>query len=95
MAVNTTQALALVKARLNRISTDTSLDEYLTARIGAAAEKLNRMMPRPLDDSTADLMLLVDLTCWDYANRDKPDAQPQWLRMRLRERFLDNGGAAL
>ena len=91
MAVNASLALSLVKTRLNRQQADTTLDDYLSARIAAAEGYLNRMMSVPLNDSTDDLMLLVDLTCWQYQNRDKPDEQPKWLRQRLRERFIYRG----
>lgn len=85
-------ALLMVKTRLNRMASDTSLDEYLTTRIQGAVEELNRMMRADLGDSTADLLLLVDFTVWQYQNRDQPGAQPAWLRQRLRERFLLKGG---
>lgn len=81
-------ALLMVKTRLNRMASDTSLDEYLTARIRGAVEELNRMFRADLDDSMADLLLLVDFAVWSYQNRDQSGAQPQWLRVRLRERFL-------
>lgn len=93
MAVNMETALKLVKIRLNRLPDDTTLDEYLSARVSAAEGYLNRMMSVPLNDSTADLMLLVDLTVWQYQNRDQASAQPQWLRQRLRERFVYRGNA--
>lgn len=84
-------ALLMVKTRLNRMAGDTSLDEYLIIRIQGAVEQLNRMMRFDLDDSTADLLLLVDFTVWQYQNRDQSGAQPAWLRQRLRERFLRKG----
>lgn len=89
---DTNTALLMVKTRLNRLPTDTSLDEYLLIRIQGAVEQLNRMMRSDLDDSTADLLLLVDYTVWQYQNRDQSGAQPLWLRQRLRERFLLKGG---
>ena len=82
------QALALMKTRLNRMPQDTTLDDYFSARLQAAAEELNRMFRADLDDSMADLLLLVDFAVWSYQNRDQSGAQPQWLRLRLRERFL-------
>ena len=85
-------ALLMVKTRLNRMASDTTLDEYLATRIQGAVEELNRMMRADLDDSTADLLLLVDFTVWQYQNRDQSGAQPDWLRQRLRERFLLKGG---
>lgn len=78
-------ALEMIKARLNRL--DTLLDSYLTARIEAAVTDLERTGIR-LDDSLADLMLVVDYVCWEYANRDKPSGMPDWLRLRRRERWL-------
>jgi hypothetical protein len=85
-------ALSTLKARLNRPAADTSLDAYLAARLSAAQEQLNRMLPESLDDSTADLMLLVDFTAWQYASRDKMTGDPPWLRQRLRERHLRRTG---
>lgn len=87
MAVNTSTALALMKARLNRLSTDTALDAYLTARINAAEKELTGI-GISLTDSTSDLMLVVDLAVWQYQNRDKPGGMPDWLRLRRRERWL-------
>lgn len=94
--MNTAQALALVKARLNRLQSDTTLDEYLLARIEAAQQELNRMLRVDLDDGMDDLLLLVDYTVWSYQNRDQSGATPQWLRLRMRERFLrmEGGGSA-
>lgn len=82
------QALALMKTRLNRMPQDMTLDDYFFTRLQAAAEELNRMFRADLDDSTTDLMLLVDFAVWSYQNRDQSGAQPAWLRLRLRERFL-------
>ena len=83
----TNTALLLVKSRLNRPAADTSLDSYLQARINAAAEELART-GITLTDSADDLMLLVDLTVWEYQNRDKAAGMPDWLRLRRRERWL-------
>lgn len=85
-----------MKSRLNRPAADTSLDEYFGYRLAAAIEQLNRMMPEKLDDSTADLLLVVDLAVWQYQSRDKNAGDPPWLRQRLRERHLyrADGGAS-
>lgn len=83
----TNTALLLVKSRLNRPAADTSLDNYLQARINAAAEELART-GITLTDSPNDLMLLVDMTVWEYQNRDKAASMPDWLRLRRRERWL-------
>jgi hypothetical protein len=89
-AVDNTQALSLVKARLNRLSTDTTLDGYLTARIMAAEQALEAT-GIVLTTSVADLMLVVDYTVWEYQNRDKPGSMPDWLRLRRRERWVQQG----
>lgn len=84
--------LTLVKARLNRLAGDTTIDSYLDQRIYAAEEKLNSMMPYPLQStSVSDMMLLADYTVFQYQSRDKTSGEPEWLRMRLRERFLKQG----
>ena len=80
-------ALGLVKARLNRMASDTSLDSYFTQRIEAAAKELEGTGIR-LTDSADDLMLLVDYSVWQYQNRDSTGAMPDWLRLRRRERWL-------
>lgn len=87
-------ALCLVKTRLNRLPEDTTLDQYLTFRLQAAQQEINSMLRQDLTDSTADLLLLVDYTVWQYQNRDQPGGYPPWLRQRLRERFLKAGDGA-
>ena len=87
MAVNTETALSLMKARLNRPAAPTPLDDYFSQRIEAAAAELEGN-GISLTDSADDLMLLVDYAVWQYQNRDKADAMPQWLRLRRRERWL-------
>lgn len=83
-------ALSMIKARLNRLQTDTSLDAYLTARLNGAVKALEGTGIH-LTDSEEDLMLAVDYTIWEYQNRDKPGAMPEWLRLRRRERWLREG----
>lgn len=89
-AVDNTQALSLVKTRLNRLPSDTTLDGYLTARIMAAEQALEAT-GIVLTASVADLMLVVDYTVWEYQNRDKPGSMPDWLRLRRRERWVQQG----
>ena len=89
-AVDTTLALTLVKARLNRLASDTTLDAYLTARINAAVEELEGT-GITLTDSTEDLLLVTDYTVWQYQSRDNPGAMPDWLRLRRRERWVREG----
>ena len=88
--VDVAQALALVKARLNRLSTDTSLDSYFSARINGAIEELEGTGIH-LTDSNEDLLLTVDYSVWQYQNRDKPGSMPEWLRLRRRERWIREG----
>lgn len=90
MAVNMETALSMVKARLNRLDSDTSLDVYLTARIQAAAGEIEGT-GIVLTDSNEDLMDVVDCAVWNYQNRDKADGMPDWLRMRLRNRWIRQG----
>lgn len=86
-AVDTNLALSLVKARLNRMQGDTSLDAYFQARITAAIQVLENT-GITLGGTEDDLMLVVDLTVWEYQNRDKPGSMPEWLRLKRRERWL-------
>lgn len=87
MAYDAQTALAMMKARLNRLPEDTSQDGYLTARIESAAGELERG-GIALTQSMTDTMLLVDKAVWDYQNRDKSAGMPEWLRLRRRERWL-------
>lgn len=87
MAYDAQTALAMMKARLNRLPEDTSQDEYLTARIESAAGELKRDGIE-LTPGMEDTMLLVDKAVWDYQNRDKSAGMPEWLRLRRRERWL-------
>lgn len=80
-------ALSLVKTALNRTGMDERTEEYLKARIRATAEEL-KQTGITLTDSADDLMLLVDMTVWNYSKRDKNTGMPEWLRLRRRERWL-------
>ena len=89
--MNTETVLGLVKARLNRLASDTTLDEYLSQRILAAIDELTGIGIN-LGDTVEDMMLVVDTTVYEYQNRDKPGGMPDWLRLRRRERWLREGG---
>ena len=80
--------LGLVKARLNRLASDTALDPYLTSRIEAAASELEGAGIHLVDNDPEDEVLLADFTVWQYNNRDKPGGMPDWLRLKRRERWL-------
>ena len=87
MQVNIRTALGLVKARLNRLASDATLDTYFVQRIEAAEAELEST-GISLTDSADDMMLVVDYTVWQYQNRDSAGTMPEWLRMRRRERWL-------
>lgn len=81
-------ALDIMKTRLNRLTSDTSLDmDALLPRLRGAEATL-RENGIVLEDNASDLMLLVDYATWRYQNRDKPGAMPDWLRHLRRDRFL-------
>ncbi|MDD3212082.1 MAG: hypothetical protein PHY64_00280 [Eubacteriales bacterium] len=90
MAYDTAQTLSMVKARLNRLSSDTTLDAYLNSRINAAVEELARKGITLVDSSPDDMMFCVDYVVWQYQNRDTSGAMPEWLRLRRRERWLNH-----
>ncbi len=83
-----TTVLALVKSRMNRLQSDTSLDSYLLTLIDAAEEELKRTGIALREESADDAFLLVNLTVWRYQNRDSAGAMPQWLAQYRRERWL-------
>lgn len=88
MAYTEVTVLGIVKARLNRLASDTSLDEYLKARIAAADKEFERSGIVLVKDDADDAMLLADYTAWRYSNRDQSGAMPEWLRLARRERWL-------
>lgn len=90
MTIDTVTALKLMKTRLNRVTSDTSLDDYFSARIEAAVGEL-QATGIALTASTEDLLLVVDYAVWQYQNRDNPNAMPPWLRLRRRERWVQQG----
>lgn|GEM_PF-1185795 len=92
-SVNTDTALELVKIRLNRLPTDTSLDTYLAARISAAIQE-TEAIGITLDGGYDALLYVVDYTVWAYQNRDSQTGMPEWLRLRRRELWLRTAAAA-
>jgi hypothetical protein len=82
-------ALGLLKARLNRMPHDTTLDDYLTHRLIAVDKSLERIGIHAKEASPDDLMLVVDWAAFEYGSRDTPGAAiPDYLRLRRRERWL-------
>lgn len=87
-----TTALDILKTRMNRLKSDTSLDETdLIPRLRAAEERL-RENGIKLTDSIGDIVLLADFAAWSHKNRDSPEAMPKWLSLQRRERFLHTRG---
>lgn len=78
--------LALVKARRNR--TDTLLDDYFLTRIRAAIQEFREKGIVIRHGNDSDLLLVTDYVCWQYANRDKNEGMPEWLKLARRERWL-------
>ena len=89
MAYEPTTTLALVKARLNRLVSDTSLDEYLTRRIEAAVAELKRSGITLDAAQPDDVMFCVDYVVWQYQCRYANGGMPDWLRLRRRERWMN------
>lgn len=87
-AESSSLVLSIVKARLNRLASDTTLDPYLISRIEAAASELEGTGIRLVDNDTEDHVMLADFVVWQYSNRDKPGGMPDWLRLKRRERWL-------
>ena len=83
-----TTVLALVKSRMNRLQSDTSLDSYLLTLIDAAEEELKRTGITLREESADDAFLLINLAVWRYQNRDSTGVMPPWLAQYRRERWL-------
>lgn len=80
--------LECVKARLGRM--DAVLDDYFRGKIEAAVEELRETGIHVRLYSARDRELVTDLVVWKYQNRDKPGAQPEWLEVERRERWLQD-----
>lgn len=83
-----TTVLSLVKSRLNRLQSDTSMDDYLLVLIDAAEEELKRAGITIREESADDAFILTNLAVWRYQNRDSAGAMPPWLAQYRRERWL-------
>ena len=79
----------LVKSRLDRGGMDIpdAQHSYWMGCIRAAAASLesNGIV---LTDSAADSSLIADMAVWNIQSRDKPGGMPDWLRLRRRERWI-------
>lgn len=83
-----TTVLSLVKSRLNRLQSDTSMDDYLLVLIDAEEEELKRTGITIREGSADDAFLLTNMAVWRYQNRDSAGAMPPWLAQYRRERWL-------
>lgn len=92
MAYTEATVLGIVKARLNRLASDTSLDDYLKKRIEAADKELARIGIKLVAENVDDEVLLADYVVWRYQNRDQNTGMPEWLRLARRERWLKERG---
>lgn len=88
MAYTEETVLGIVKARLNRLAADTSLDAYLKQRIKAADGEISSKGISLAAEDTADSVLLADYVAWQHQSRDKPGGMPDWLKLRIRERWF-------
>lgn len=93
MEYNAGTALAYVMARREYLHLPKEQEQYILARIHAAANRL-KDNGIDLEDTPQDLMLLVDMTVWEMSNRDKPGAMPEWLAQARRERWLHGNAKA-
>ena len=89
MALNVETALLMVKQRKDMMPGIGRRDDYYTARIEAVVSELERKGIH-LVDNPADLMLVVDMTVWKINNRDKTTGEPEWMRLAIRERWLND-----
>ncbi len=90
MAINMTQALALMKARMNRLEGDTSLDTLFQHFLQAACLELEGA-GITLQDNARDMDLVINTAVWHYQSRDSQAGMPEWLRLQRRERWLCEG----
>lgn len=89
MAINVETVVALVKQRKDMMTGISQRDDYITARVNAVISEMAGKGIHLVDDP-ADVMLAVDMTVWQYNNRDQSGAMPEWLRLARRERWLND-----
>lgn len=92
MAHNIETVLGIVKGRLNRLPSDTSLDIQLTQRIAATDAELQRTGITLAADDIDDSVFLADYVAWKHNNRDQQTGMPEWLRQARRDRWISNKG---
>lgn len=89
MGINVDTAIAMVKQRKDWLNTANPKDLYISMRVNETIGEL-RDMGIHLVDTPQDLMLVVDIVVWKYNNRDKSQAEPQWLRDAKNTRWMND-----
>ena len=89
MSYNASTVLDLVKARKERagVETPAPLVTYWTQRIAAAAQDLEDM-GIILEDNIGDNSLVADLAVERINNRDNQKGDPEWLTLKIRQRWF-------
>lgn len=88
MAYDANQALSLMKTRLDRVQSDSSRDDLFLMQLDAAEQELASAGITIQTNDTRDLMLLIDTAVLRYRQRDSQHGDPDWYRLRRRERWL-------
>lgn len=89
MGINVDMAVAMVKQRKDMLQTANPKDLYIEMRVKETIGEL-RDMGIHLVDAPQDMMLVVDIAVWKYNNRDKSQAEPQWLRDAKNTRWIND-----
>ncbi len=85
--------LSLVKQRLG-IMSDVR-DEYLTARIKAVLDELEREKGVKLDPSDYNhILFVVDYTTWKYQSVESGAAMPRFIQFALHNLMIHSGGGS-
>ena len=89
MAYDQSTALSLLMGRMDRagVATPAPLTEYWTSALRAAAAELTNK-GIVLQDTVEDSMLVANLAADDLMSRDRTTGRPVWLRIAIRERWL-------
>lgn len=87
MPIDIQMAVLMVKQRKDMLTGIHQRDDYITARVKSTVSELESSGIH-LVDTPDDQMLVVDMTVWQYNNRDQGGAMPEWLRLRRRERWM-------
>ena len=96
MALDLAQAYALLLARRDRagLQQPEALEAYYKSALAAAQQEL-QSTGISLSDTLSDVLLLVDVASWNLSNREKTGKMPEWLRLKRRERWLQERRAEI